>query len=366
MTSVVRKSILLAAALFLVAAEVSHAQSGKANTQRRRLSFSGLVDADFTSAFGSFNKVSHTTGLEADLSTNLLFSPTLNAQVRTTMRDGNAPRNGVGNTWASLQYDGAQINWKPGEKIILMAGDLVGGTGYFQYARYRRIAAVVGEHSLRGAGLRHGNIIVHTGAATDSVGQSEDWSVYAQWTRSINPNMFWSPSFRFTTGVDKAYPFELGVSFSGNFDDMLLINAHMAMNYWNTATDPGSLVLFEPRYTYDNFFLSAIFMHSEKGEVPAPNAPRFTRSWQALEDVLIAVEPGLVLDKTFSVSGSLEYRNQSLNRSNDESLWLIPNLYVYPAPRAEWRLWTGLEKPLASGTAGKANISLGSELAFTF
>lgn len=356
-----RHVALLLAAFLLVYAESTQAQG---NGARRRLNFSGMVDADFASDYGSLDKVSHTTGLEVDLTTHLAFNPTLTGQLRTTMRDGNVPRHGAGNTWAALQYDGAQINWKPGEKFLFMAGDLIAGSGYFQYPRYRRTAAVVGEHSLRGAGVRHGNIIVHAGVATDSVGENDNFSVYAQWTRSINPSMSWTPSFRYTSGIRKAHPFELGVSFNGNFDDIMILNGHMAMNYWNTATDPGSLLLLEPRYIYGDYFVASTFLYSDKGEVPAPNAPRFTRTWQPVEDLLLSVEPGMALNQTYSATVSVEYRNPSLNDRDDESLWLIPGLYVYPAPRAEWRLWAGLEKPLKRLSG--AHFGLGSEIVFLF
>jgi hypothetical protein len=355
--------VLILVAMLLIWIDVAHAQG---TPGRRRLNFSGVVDADFASHYGTFDKVQHYTGLEVDLTTSLTFSPVLSAQVRTTMRDGNVPRHGDGNTWAPLQYDGAQVNWKPGEKIHVMAGDLVAGSGYFQYARYKQIASVVGEHSLRGAGMRHGNIIVHTGVATDSAGEMGDWSVYAEWTRTINPTMSWSPSFRYTAGIHKAYPFELGVSFNGNFDDVLLLSTHMAMNYWNTATDPGSLILIEPRYIYGEFFVAATLLHSDKGEVPAPNGPRFTQSWQGVEDFLFSVEPGMALSNLYTAAVALEYRNPSVNRAYDESFWLIPSLYIYPAPGAEWRVWTGLEKPLARGSAGHPRLALGSEISFKF
>jgi len=359
-----RPLVLIAVAMLSVLSDFSYAQSE--SYQRRRLSFTGLVDADFASNYGTFDAVEHRTGLEADLTTRLEFSPILNAEVRTTMRDGNAPKHGLGNTWAPLRYDGAQVNWKPGEKFLFMAGDLVGGKGYFQYQRYRRIAAVVGEHSIRGAGLKHGNILVHTGVATDSNGMANDWSVYAEWSRKITPSISWSPSFRYTGGIPKATPFELGVSFQGDFDGMLLLNAQVGMNYWSTSTDAGSLILIEPRYIYEPYFVAITLMHSDKGEVPAPNAPRFTETWNNVEDVLIAVEPGLSLDKTYAASLGVEYRNPNLNNLRDESLWLIPTLHISPAPRADWRVWTSLEKPLLSGSAGHPSIGLGSEIAFTF
>lgn len=341
----------------------AHAQG---TPERRRLNFSGLIEAGLSSDYGTFNRLSHATALEADLTTHAAFGPTLTAELRTTLRDGHAPRHGAGNTWTELRYDGAQINWKPGRKTIFMAGDLVGGAGYFQYTRYRRVAAVVGEHSLRGGGLRHGNILVQTGLASDTAGEPGDWSVYAQWRRAITEHLSWSPSFRYTAGIHKAYPFELGVSFDGNFEDIFLLNAHIAMNYWNTATDPGSLILFEPRYLYGEYFLSAILMYSDKGEVPAPNTQRLTRSWVALEDFLIGVEPGMTFGGIYAGSVALEYRDPRFTRTRDQSLWLIPTLSVYPASRAEWRTWVGLSKPLLSGRAGRPGLGLGSEISFLF
>ncbi|HLU70458.1 MAG TPA: hypothetical protein VKZ88_06775 [Fibrobacteria bacterium] len=341
-----------------------HAQ--EAAGERRRLNFSGLAEAGVASDYGTFNRLAHRTALEVDLTTHVAFHPAFAAQVRTTLRDGHAPRQGAGATWTELRYDGAQINWKPGRKTILMAGDLIGGSGYFQYTRYRRVAAVVGEHSLRGAGVRHGNLVVHTGLATDTAGVAEDWAVYVRWTRTITEHLSWSPSFRYTAGLHKAYPFELGVSFNGNFEDMFLLQGHMAMNYWNTATDPGSLILIEPRYVYGDYFVAATLLYSDKGEVPAPNTQRLTHTWVSLEDLLLSVEPGKAFGGMYAASLSLEYRDPRFTHTRDQSVGMIPTLWIYPAPRAEWRLWTSLEKPLASGRAGHPRFGLGSELSFVF
>lgn len=359
---------VLIAALFatVLGGAPGDALAQETEAPRRRLHFSGLVDADFASDFDTFDRLAHRSGLEIDLTTHTVFSPTLYALVRTTMRDGNVPREGAGATWAPLAFDGAQVNWKPGAKTILMAGDLVAGAGYFQYARYKRSAAVVGEHSVRGVGLRYGSILVHTGVAGDSSGQNQDWSVFARWTRPMNESMTWTPTFRYSAGLGKAQPFELGVSFDGSFVETIDIHAHVGMNYWDPDTDPGSVILIEPRVTYGQYFFAGTFLYSDKGEVPSPNAPRLTSTWRPIEDVLFQLEPGIALDKTFSTGLSLEYRNQSVNRGRDESVWLIPTLYVFPAQGAEWWVWGGLEKPLYSGAAGHPRFSLGSEIFFSF
>jgi hypothetical protein len=325
-----------------------------------------MLDADFVSDYGTFDRLSHATGLEADITTSLAFSPTLNAQVRTTMRDGTVPQGGVGETWTPLKFDGAQINWQATPATTVMAGDLVAGSGYFRYYRYKRSAAVVSEHSLRGAGFHQGEILMHAGVATDTAGEPGDFSVFLKWTRRMNENMQWSPSIRYTMGVPNAGPFELGISFEGRFENTIEFNAHVGMNYWNADTDPGSFMLFEPRYTYEPYFFSGMFFYSDKGEVPSPNAPRQPYTWNALDDMIIQAEPGIALDRTFSTSVSLELRNKRIDRSKDMSVWILPTLYVYPAPGAEWRSFAGIAKPLVGGSNGSPQFSLGSEIAMTF
>jgi hypothetical protein len=359
---------LFAAVLTIAALAATRplAQTGDVTDAPRRLVFSGMIDADFASDYGALDQARHTTGLEADLTTQVLINPTLYAVVRTTLRDGTVPRQGAGNTRAPLAYDGAQINWKADDQTVVMVGDLIGGAGYFQYYRYKRAAAVVGEHSVRGAGVRHGNLLVQAGMATDSTGINGDWSVFARWRRTIRENAAWTPSLRYTVGVPGAMPFELGLSFDGLFEDVLELHAHTGMQYWNPDTDPGTFALIEPRYSYEPYFVSGTIFISDKGEVPSPNAPRRTASWTPLDDFLLQVEPGLALNKTFSASVSLEYRNATFSSNRDEAFWFIPTLYVYPAPRAQWWLWTGLTKPLVQGTGSAPRLSLGSEIVFTF
>lgn len=361
--SVVSAGLLLAAA---TAPAQTAPSTWRAGELPGRLVFSGMLDADFASDYGTFDRVRHVSGLEADLATTLNLSPTLNAVVRTTMRDGTVPEAGAGNTWTPLRFDGAQVNWQANPQTTIMAGDLVAGTGYFRYYRYKRSSVVVGEHSLRGAGFHRGGILLHAGVATDTAGQLGAFSVFGQWTRRLNENMQWSPSMRYTMGIPKAYPFELGISFEGQFENTIEFNAHVGMNYWSTSTDPGSFFLLEPRYTYEPYFFSATVFYSDKGEVPSPNTPRQPYSWNRLDDLLIQAEPGIALNPVFSTSVSLELRDRSMDRSGDLSFWVLPMVYVYPAPRAQWRSFCGIAKPLTGGAAGDPQFTLGSEINMTF
>ena len=360
---------VLAAATFMTLAGYGAAEAQPASSDaspRRLLKFAGLVDAGMLSDYGSFDRVEHRTGLEVDLATRLLFLPNLSGELRTTLRDGNVPEAGAGVGTPALAFDGAQVNWKPGQKTIVMVGDLVGAAGTFHYRRFRRASPVVGEHSLRGAGLRHGSIVLHAGVADDTAGRPGDFSVFAKWTRPMSAEMTWSPAFRYTFGIPGAHPFELGVTFTGNVEEQLLLNAHVGMNYWNAHTDPGSFFLLEPRIEQDRIHVAATLFYSDKGEVPSPNAPRYDRSWDPLDDFILQIEPGYKLTPVFTGALSLEVRDRSLDNEGDAALWMIPTLYARPAPRALWTAWTGLEKPLRLGGAGSLRAALGTELTLMF
>jgi hypothetical protein len=338
-----------------------------AQTSRRRIGFSGYVDGDFSTTVASdLSDPAHATGLEADLTTTVTFTPRLSAFVYTTLNDGAVPSQGAGNTWDDLNFDGVAVHWRYTRATTVMIGDLTSGSGYFSYYRNKRTAAVVGEERVRGAGFRNGGLQVQTGVSQDSLGSAENWSTYVEWRRPINSVMTWMPSARYTAGVDHAWPFELGVTFEGRFEQQLKVDAHFGMNYWNNDRDAGTVVLIEPSYAYDRYLFSATLFYNDKGEVPAPNSVRQTVTGAFLDDFLVYVEPAYTLDKTFAVGLPLEFHNPSLTVSRDESLWLVPTLYVYPVQGAEWTVWAKATKPLRSGSGGYPDYGAGSEILFRF
>ena len=340
---------------------------GFAQAPRRKIGFSGYVDGDFASDFGSdFSGPTHTSGLEADLTTSITFSPRLSAFIYTTLNDGAVPSQGAGNTWDDLNFDGVEVNWRYTKSTTIMIGDLTSGSGYFNYYRNKRTAVVVSEDKVRGAGFRNGGFKVQTGVSKDSVGQAKNWSTYVEWKRPINDALSWMPSVRYTAGVEDAWPFEAGVTFAGRISNSFKIDAHFAMNYWNNNLDAGTVVLIEPRFTYDRYTFSSTLFYSDKGEVPGLNSPQQTVTGAFLDDFLFYFEPGYTIDKTFAVGLPLEFHNVSLNASRDESLWMVPTLYVYPAQGAQWSVWAKVTKPLLSGSDGYPYYGAGSEISFRF
>jgi hypothetical protein len=338
-----------------------------AQNPRRKIGFSGFVDADFATTVGSdLSDPTHTSGLEADLTTTVTFTPRLSAFIYTTLNDGAVPSQGAGNTWDDLNFDGVAFNWNYTKTTTVMVGELISGTGYFNYYRYKRVAAVVSEDHLRGAGFQNGGFQLQTGISRDSTGASKTWSTYAEWKRPINSVMTWTPSARFTQGVPGAWPFELGVTFEGRFENLVKVDAHFGMNYWNNEMDAGTLVLIEPSFSVDRYSFSATLFYNDKGEVPAKNSTRQTETRVLLDDFLFYVEPAYSLNPTFSVGLPLEYHNISLTANRDESIWVVPTLYVYPAKGAEWSVWAKVTKPLVSGSDGYPDYGAGSEISFRF
>jgi hypothetical protein len=178
--------------------------------------------------------------------------------------------------------------------------------------------------------------------------------------------MTWVPSARYTAGIEDAWPFELGVTFEGRFENLLKVDAHFAMNYWNNNYDAGTVVLIEPSYSYDRYSLSATLFYNDKGEVPAPNSAQQTVTGAPLDDFFFYIEPAYAINKTFAAGLPLEFHNRSITANADESLWAVPTLYIFPAPGAEWNLWAKVTQPLRRGSEGHPVFGAGTELLFRF
>lgn len=341
------------------------------------ISFSGYVDADFATAFGStFKDPQHITGLEVDLTTTVTFSPTVNAVLYTTMNDGAVPAQGAGNTWAPVKFDGATLNWKYDDKTMVYIGDIIQGTGYANYYLNKRTAVVVGEHAVRGAGFSRDGWTVATGVTgmgnTDSTGAplpTSQWGTFVKYEYPLNERMTLTPSVRYTAGVPGATPVVGGLSFDGTFGPVSL-SADAAFNYYSTSTDPGFTVLVEPTYTRDRFTLSASLFLNEWGTSIAPNHPAQTVTGAPLDRAYLYVEPGYALSDRVSVGLPLEFHDahatEVANLGYDQSVWAVPTLYLYPGANVQWWIWGQVIKPLSAPASKDPLFFAGSELIINF
>lgn len=374
------------AARFLVAALATtgfvsvsaHAATSRFPTQPAPVSFSGFVDADFITELGTDGRdPRHVTGLEVDLTTTVTFSPTVSAVIQTTMTDGAVPAQGAGNTWAPVRFDGATLNWKYSDRSMVYIGDIQSGTGYFNYYRNKRTALVVGEHALRGVGIRLSGWTVATGATglggTDTAGvpvASSQWATFAQYDYRITENITLTPSVRYTAGVPGATPVVGGLSFDGAFGAFSL-SADVAGNYYNTSTDPGFSILLEPAYAGARFSLATSFYFNEKGKgISAPNHPVHTETGAELDRAFAYIEPAFAITDRVSLGLAVEYHDAHAAAASalgyDESLWIVPALYVYPGSGAQWRLWAQGTKPLSGTGSMDPLFFAGSEIVFHF
>ena len=366
-------AFVAATALFAL----SSAQAAAPAQPAPAIRFSGLVDADFYSALGQ-GKISsprHLTGLQADLTTTLTFAPGLSADLRTTMNDGVVPAQGAGNTNAPVVFDGAVLNWAYDARTTLHLGDVQHGTGYFRYYLHKRSAVVVGETTLRGAGVTRDNWHVATGTPFggpgDTVGPSSQWSTFARYTHAFAPNMRITPSLQYTAGVAGATPVTGGLSFEGTFGGdfgTIDVHAHVAGNYHSDATDPGFTVLLEPSWSRGPWSIATTFFLNEKGT--APNPPSQTLTGAEFDDLLVYVEPGYAFSERLAAGLPLEYHDASAataaSQGYDQSFWAVPTLYVYPGAGIEWWLWAQVVKPQSGSGSLDPLFFAGSELIFRF
>ncbi|HLU70460.1 MAG TPA: hypothetical protein VKZ88_06785 [Fibrobacteria bacterium] len=360
------------------AAHQPHAATSQFPARPAALSFSGLVDADFVSEFGDdFGTLRHITGLKLDLATTVTFSPTVAAVIQTTMNDGAVPAQGAGNTWATVRFDGVTLNWKYGDHTVIHIGDLRPGTGYFNYYRNKHTAVVVGEHALRGVGISRSGWTVATGAtglgATDTAGNpvaSSQWSTFARYDYRIAAGVTLTPSLRYTAGVPGATPVVGGLSFDGAFGAFSL-SLDLAGNYYSSSTDPGFTVLIEPAYAGSRFSLSSSFYFNEQGSgIPAPNHPVQTRTGVDLDRAYAYVEPGIAITDLVTLGLALEYHDAhdatAAALGYDESVWVVPALYLHPGAGAQWRIWGQATKPLSGTGSMDPLFFAGSEVVFRF
>lgn len=367
----------LMAAAGLLGASLAAGQDAKPS-----VSFNGYVDADFVTTFpgGGVQDPIHTTGLEIDLTTTVTFTPRLNAVIYTTMNDGIVPAQGAGKTWDDVNFDGATLNWLYNDKLTIYAGDLIYGTGYFNYYGNKRSAVVVGEHAARGAGLSYNGLTVATGAANLGAGPTSAWSTFVKYDLAMGAGGTLTPSAKYTAGIPGATPFVGGISYDGKFGGLSL-SADVAANYYSSAFDPGYLVLFEPAFASGKFSVAGSVFYNKKGgqsggAVLAPNNPATTNPVDAgegsiaapklFDDFFVYVEPGFSLSDTYALGLPLEYHQPDLDADGEpgEGIWVVPTFYVYPGSGVQWWLWAGVVIPAASGL--DPVYSAGSEIIFRF
>jgi hypothetical protein len=359
------------------------------------LSFSGYADADFTTSFagGGFKDPTHITGLEIDLTTTITFSPRLNAVLYTTMNDGVVPAQGAGNTWDGVNFDGVALNWQYDDKTMIYVGDLIHGTGYFNYYLNKRSAVVVGEHAVRGVGFSRSGLTVTTGVSNMGVPGAPDtsttpatptyqpttWSAFVKYDYVPAKGMTLTPSAKYTLGVPGATPFTGGLSFDGTFGSLSL-SADAAVNYYNSDYDPGFTLLVEPLYTMDKYSIAAAFFLNAKGAAKplapavAPNFPSQTLTGAEFDDLFIYVEPGYAINGTWALGLPVEFHDASATnlflQGYDQSVWVVPTVYIYPGSGVQWWIWAQIVKPTTvqpgSGASTDPRYFAGSEIIFKF
>ncbi len=323
------------------------------------VSFSGYVDADFASEIK--RSAIHTTGLEIDLTTTVTFNPRLNAVIYTTMTDGVVPAQGDGVWWPVVAFDGVTLNWEYTDGLTIMVGDLIAGTGYFDYYLHKRAAMVVGEHAVRGVGFETGGLLVHTGMSGPN-----SWGTFASYELALGEGLTLTPSALLNMG-DGEVAINGGISFLGEFGDFAL-KADFGVNHWDDF-DLGYSFLIEPSYSMGNFSLAAALFYSEKGDNPAPNIPATTLPIAGMnvpfDDFFVYVEPGISLNDTFAFGLPLEYHIEDRSNDDSHSIWVVPTLYIYPGANVEWWVWGQVVVPTTSA-GGDPQFFAGSEIIFSF
>jgi hypothetical protein len=106
----------------------------------------------------------------------------------------------------------------------------------------------------------------------------------------------------------------------------------------------------------------------------APNFPGQTLTGREFDDLFVYIEPGYSLSGTYSLGLPLEFHDASeanaALQGYDQSVWVVPTLYIYPGSSVQWWIWAQMVKPTTVPTGSTSSMDpqyfAGSEIIFKF
>ncbi|NLG17374.1 MAG: hypothetical protein GX556_08620 [Fibrobacter sp.] len=338
------------------------------------VSFSGYLDADVWADL----RGSYFTNSELDLGMSLKLNEFVSAHVYATMLSayslsgqGQVPA-GTGlpsERWVTVNFDGFDITFDS-RFGTFSAGDLVFQYGKFNYYFYKRLSMITPESFTRGVryGTSSDRFSQEISAGIADVG---DHSADLNGTTGLKFNennslgLFYgfrgSASENFTNGTD----FFAGAKYLGNAG-ALSIKADIGYN--NLSGDVRKNVLtflLEPSIALNKFTaaFTGYVMYDPDSANDISESPLFKLS----DELLFYVEPGYSFNDLFAAGLPLEYHGADLEDRDDNSFWIVPTFYIYPAEKVQWWLWGQVVIPQAEEIGSEDLMyGIGSEIIVEF
>jgi len=322
------------------------------------VSISGGLDADMAGDWNNDESYfEFQSNNELDLTLGVQFSENVTVEAYATTVTGTLPYGGgaVEDRWGSFDFDGLTLLWDVSDMLSLSVGDLVfyeGGPSYYTYKTY---ASVIPETFTRGVQFDVSGLSFAFGSAdvTGAAGAPTVLDAYLAYT--LESDAFMLKPFAFTR-IDQADDLAIaaGVSTSVSAGD-LGVDATVGINKVGEG-DVATSILVEPSIGMGDMSVAGSFYYailpddgSTVGSIP--------------EEGYFYVEPGMSLSDGFAVGLPLEF-HLGAKDVDDESIWVVPTAYFYPAEDVEWWVWAGAVIPTYDD--GETAFSIGSEVIASF
>lgn len=257
-----------------------------------------------------------------------------------------------GDRWTGVDFDGAFLTWEISEATKLIFGDMIPGSGYFNYYGYDATSIVVPEMYFRGAGIETGGFTAYLGVPDGKIDEGGTAGIYTAYEIGLGEAGSLTPAVSYIFSED-GYVLDGGFSTALAFGG-LGISAAASIDL-DKDMDPSFELLFEPSFEAGKFSIAATYYQAIVGSEPS--------SIESPEEQFAYIEPVLGLNDLFSLGLAFEFHNEVIDVEDDENLGLFPTLYIVPTEGVALDFGLGLVKPLVedSDLAYGAFLSIETE-----
>jgi len=346
------------------------------NAASPQIDFSGYLDGDVWADL----KGSYYVNSELDLGMTLKFNDKVYAHVFATVNSANNANSsgrvpaGAGNPsdrWLDMKFDGFDITYSSPVGTFSV-GDLVYQYGKFNYYYYKRLSMITQEGFTRGVRYSIGNDHI-TQDVTAGVADFDETIADVQGVTSLTItekhllNLSYgiqnSSRLSFSTG-SKIFA---GVEYLGKLKDILTLKANFGYNNF-----PGKVrknvftLLVEPLLSFGKF-TTAMTAYTMLDPDSANTDPAASPLFGIDDEFFFYIEPGFSFTEKFAVGLPLEIHGKDLEKKDDNALWAVPTLYIYPAKNVQWWLWGQVVVPVTEKSIGGDLLyGVGSEIIVSF
>lgn len=263
----------------------------------------------------------------------------------------------------SIDFYGIAFMWDFTDNGTMVLGDLTYSAGNISFYRYRKTAvygSILSEQYLRGVGLHAADGIVYLGFPDRNSKSLMGFASYAvPLIERTDEKLVIKPSGDLLLGGGGRHRrYTLGT-------EVLYNRARGILDYgvsaaWGTAPFHGSnwhSFLVEPSLSVGDFSLAGGLWFVQLANKNAPVSEQVDMPHQRFA----YVEPGVTLHPRLGLGLSLEMHDPLVDVEKDETYFVSPNAYLYPAPGVEVNFWVGYGIKSSAPNATSTGITARAE-----